>query len=78
MPTAVFPVGLGHQTVASKLGQDFLESSLELLLRGIWGQCGVEGGMLGARGWGENGPCWRGLLKTYIIIHGCNNLTLGS
>lgn len=30
------------------------------------------------RGWGENGVYCRDLLKTGIIIHGCNNLTLGS
>lgn len=52
------PVGLGHHTMVPKLGQDLLESPLELLLRGIWGQW-QGSGMLEAMGWGEN----RGMLE---------------
>lgn len=57
-----------------------LENSLELLLRSIWGQWEVVRRVDGIekRGQGKMAVYWTGLLETGVIIHGCNNLTLGS
>ena len=55
-----------------------LNESLELLLRSIWGQWEVLRRVGGWRQGEEKKGVLEGLLEAGIIIHGCNNLTLGS
>lgn len=80
LPAAVFLVRRGHQALTAELGLSSLgqfpgTSAQEHL--GTVG-CGKGGGWGGDRGWGQTRGVLERLVKTGIIIHGCNNLTLGS